>query len=129
MNFKKIADTSFKFTICNLVMTLEFKEECVPQLTTKFGWSVKIKSIKELEWGSRCVASDVIWWKFFKYVSASKFVPSAVVLSSFHQDGDLALKSFRVMVNKELFEVVLLRSSSKSDKKFWNLVLSWLGNL
>ena len=118
MNFKKIADTSFKFTICNLVMTLEFKEECVPQLTTKFGWSVKIKSIQELEWGSRCVGSDISWWKLCKDVSASKCVSSIFVLSLFHQDKDLALKSPRIMVNKELVEAVLLRSSSMSDRKF-----------
>ena len=106
-----------------------FKEGCVPQLTTKFGWSVKIKSIQELEWGSRCVGSDISWWKFSKDVSASKCVPSLFVLSSFHQDEDLALKLPRVMVNKELVEAVLLRSSSKSDRKFSNSVLSWLGDL
>ena len=62
----------------------------MPQLTTKFGWSVKIKSIQELECGGRCVGSDISWWKLCKDVSASKCVPS-VVLSSFHQDEDLVL--------------------------------------
>ena len=108
---------------------MEFKEECVLQLTTKFGWSVKIKSIQELEWGSRCVGSDISWWKLCKDASASKCVPFVVVLSSFHQDEDLALKSPRIMVNNELVEVILLRSLLKSDRKFSNLVLSWLGDL
>ena len=78
---------------------------------------MKIKSIQEIEWGSRCVGSDISWWKLWKDVCASKVVPFAVVLPSFHQDENLALKSPRIMVNKELVEAVLLRSSSKSDRK------------
>ena len=49
---------------------LVFKVGCVPQLTTKLGWLVKVKLIQELE---------------------SKCVPSVLVLSFFHQDDDLAL--------------------------------------
>ena len=104
---------------------LEFKEY-VPQLTTTFGWSVKIKSVQELEWDSTSVGSDITSWKLRKDVSASKYVPSIVVLSSFNQDEDLVLKSPRIMVNKELVEAVILRSSPKSDT---NLVLSWVGDL
>ena len=92
---------------------MESKEECVPQLTTKFGWSVKIESIQELEWGSRYVSSDISWWKLCKDVSASKCVTFVVVLSSFYQDKDLALKSPKIVVNKELVEAVLLRNLSK----------------
>ena len=59
-----------------------------------------------------------------KDISASKCVPSGVVLSSFHQDEDQALtKSPRTMVNKDLVEKVLLQSSSKSDRKFSNSIL------
>ena len=108
---------------------MEFKEACVPQSTTKFGWSVKIKSVQDLDWVSRCVGSDTSWWKLCKDVRASKRIPSAVVLSFFHQDDDLALKSPKIIVNKELDGTVLLKSSSKSDRKFSNLVLSWLGDL
>ena len=91
-------------------MTFGIKEECVLQLTSKFGWSVKLKLIQELEWGNKCVGSDISWWKLCKDVK----VP-------------------RIMVNKELvLEAVLystLRSSSKSDRKFSNLVMSWFGDL
>ena len=72
---------------------LVFKVECVPQLTTKLGWLVKIKSIHELELDSVCVCSDITWSKLCNDVSASKCVPSVVVLSPFHQVEDLALKS------------------------------------
>ena len=82
-----------------------------------------------LEWGSRFVGSDISWWNLCKDVNASKCVLSAVVLSFFHQDEDLALQSPRITVNKELVEAVLLKSSSKSDRKFSNSVLSWLGDL
>ena len=72
---------------------MEFKEKCVLHLTAKFAWSVKINSIKDLERGSRCMGSDISWWKLCKDVSASKCVTSVVVLSSFHQDKDLTLRS------------------------------------
>ena len=108
---------------------LVFKVECVPQLTTKLGWLVKIKSIQELELDSMCVGSDISWSKLCNDVRASKCVPSVVVLSSFHQDEDLALKSPKIIVNKELDEAVLLETSSKPDIKFSNSISSWPGDL
>ena len=56
-----------------------------------------------------CVGSDKSWLKLCKNVKASKYVPSAVVLSSFHQDENLALMSPRVIANKDLDEAVLLK--------------------
>ena len=41
----------------------------------------------------------------------------------FHQDDDLALKSPRIIVNKEFDEAGLRKSSSKCDRKFSNLAL------
>ena len=57
------------------------------------GWLVKIKSIQELELDSMCVGSNRSWSKLCNDVRASKCVPSDVVLSFFHQDENLALKS------------------------------------
>ena len=108
---------------------LEFKEACVPQLTTIFDWSMKIKSMQELKWGSGCVGSDIRWKKLCKDVRASEWAPSAVVLSLFHQDDDQALKSPRIIVSREFDETVLFKSSSKSDRKFSNSALAWLGDL
>ena len=71
---------------------LELKEECVLQLTTKFGRSVKIKAIQELEWGIRCVISDISSWKLCKDGSTSKYVPSAVVLSRQRSDVKITKK-------------------------------------
>ena len=71
---------------------------------------MKIKSIHELELDSLCVGSDISWSKLCNDVSASKCVPSVVVLSSFHQVEDLALKPSKFIVNKELDEAVLLKS-------------------
>ena len=59
---------------------------------------------------SICVGSDISWSKLCNDVSASKCVPSVVVLSSFHQVEDLALKPSKFIVNKELDEAVLLKS-------------------
>ena len=43
----------------NLVMAFSTKVECVPHLTTKLGWLVKIKSIQKLELDSMSVGSDM----------------------------------------------------------------------
>ena len=56
--------------------------------------------------------------KVIQKVKASTCVPSAVVLSFFHRDDDLALISPRIRVNKELDEAFLLKSSLKSDRQF-----------
>ena len=61
---------------------------------------------------------------WYKLITLWKDVPS-IVLSSFNQNEDLALKSPRIMVSKELVEIVLLRSSSKSDRRFSNIILAW----
>ena len=52
-----------------------------------------------------------------------------VVLSLVHQTDDLALKSPKIMVNKELHRVVSLKTFSKFDKKFSNSKQTWLGDL
>ena len=64
-------------------------------LSTEFGWSVKIKSIQELEWDSRCVDSDISWWTLCKDVWSFKCVLSAVVLSPFYENEDLTLKPLK----------------------------------
>ena len=58
--------------MCNLFMVFGIKEACLPQLATKFGWSVRIKSIQEIEWGCSCVGSDISWWKLCEDARASK---------------------------------------------------------
>ena len=83
-------------------MTFRFRVECVPLSTTKFDWPVKIKSIQDVEVGTRWVGSDMSWWKPCKDVRASRCAPSTVVLSFFHQEEDLALKSPRIIVKREL---------------------------
>ena len=60
-----------------------FRDECVPLLTTEFDWSVKIKSVLEVEVGGRWVGPDMSWWKPSKDVRDSRSAPSTVVLSSF----------------------------------------------
>ena len=90
---------------------------------------MKIKSLQELEWDSMCVGSNISWSKLCNDGRASKYVPSAAVLSFFHQDEDLALNSPKVIVKKELDEAILPKSSSNSDSKCSNSILPWLGDL
>ena len=105
---------------------LGFKVECVPLSATEFDWSVKIKSIQEVGAGRRWVDSDIRWLKPCKDVRASS---STVVLSFFHQEEDLALKSPRIIVKRELDDAVVFKMSSKFDKNYSNSAVLWLGDL
>ena len=49
-----------------------------------------------------------------------KCVPSTEALSLVHQTEVLALKSPKIMVNKELHKVLSIKTFSKFDKKFSN---------
>ena len=73
------------------------------------------------------MGSDISLSELCNDVRASKCISSVVVLSSFHQDEDLALKSPKICVNKKLDEGVLLKSSSKLGGKFFkfNILLAW----
>ena len=104
---------------------LVFKVECVPQLTTKLGWLVKIKSIHELKVDSMCVGSDISWSKLCNDVRASKYVLSVVVLSSFHQDENLALKSPKI---KKLDATVLLQSYSRSTINWYGAMFTCMAS-
>ena len=76
-----------------------------------------------------CVGSNLNWSNLCNGARVSKCVPPAVAFSSFHQDKGLALKSPKVIVNKEFNEAGLLGSLSKSHRKFSNSIFFWLGDL
>ena len=59
----------------------------------------------------------------------SSCVPSVLVLSLVYQTEDLALKSRKIMVNKELQKVLSFKTFSKFDKKCSNSKVFWLGVL
>ena len=108
---------------------LGFRDECVQLSTTKFDWSVKNKSIQEVEVGRRWVGSVMSWWKSCKNVRASRRAPSTVVLSFFHQKEDLALKSPGIIGKRELDDAVVFKMSSTFDKNSSNSAVFWLGDL
>ena len=85
-----------------------------------FQWSVNIKSMQDKVCGSRWVGCDTSWWNPCTVVRDSSCVASIVILSLVHQTEDLSLKSSKVMVNKELQEVVYADIFSKFDKKVSN---------
>ena len=67
--------------------------------------------------------------KGFKLCPFNFIIAISVVLSLVHQtDEDLALKSLKIMVNKELNEVVSFKTFSKFDKKISNSKLSSIGS-
>ena len=57
------------------------------------------------------MGSDISLSELCNDVKASKCISSVVVLSSFHQDEDLALKSPKIIGNKELDEAVLFKNT------------------
>ena len=56
------------------------------------------------------VGWDISWWNPSILAWDSSCVPSIVILSLVHQTEDLALKSHKIMVNKELHKVVSLKT-------------------
>ena len=60
---------------------------------------------------------------------AFRRAPSIVVLPFFHQKEDLALKSFRIIVRRELDDAVVFKMLSKFDENSLNSVVFWLGDL
>ena len=53
---------------------------------------------------------------------------SVVVLSLVYQTENLGLQSPNIIANKSLFEVVPFKIFSKSEIKFSNSIISWLGD-
>ena len=104
---------------------LGFRDECVQLSTTKFDWSVKNKSMQEVEVGRRWVGSVMSWWKSCEDVRASRRAPSTVVLSFFHQKADVALMSPGIIGKRELDDAVVFKMSSKFDKNSSNLAVFW----
>ena len=56
-----VTDFQLNFAITVWWWQLEWREELTPDSITKFGWDVKIRSIKELEFSSICVVSLINW--------------------------------------------------------------------
>ena len=103
-----------------------WREGWTPLSTAKFGWSVKIRSIHDDEWGSKWVGSEISCYKPCIVVRDSICVPSWDVTSSGHHDLDLALKSPSIIV-KEGFNCLIWFSSIKIRQKFIKLSnrLTW----
>ena len=72
---------------------LACKEEWAPLWITKLGWSIKITSMQEEDWGRICVGSVISWWSQWDEETNSRSIPSLVETSPFHQEFDLRLKS------------------------------------
>ena len=83
------------------------KDAWTPEVTDKFGWSAKTKSMKQE--------------LFFEL-----FVPSEVLISSDYQDEDLSLKSPVITDTVSLHLLMSLKSCSRSDKwvKF-GFIFAW----
>ena len=100
----------------------------MPLITAKFGWSVKIRSIHDVELGGKWAGSEISCWKPCTVIRDSICVPSWDLTSSGHYDLDLALKSPSIIVKEGLDCLIWFRSLSKLDKNSSNAVLDWFGD-
>ena len=70
---------------------LPWREGCAPDLTTRLGWSVKMRSILGEELGNMCVGSITNCFKPHDEVRTSIWIPSSVLVSKAHHDLERAL--------------------------------------
>ena len=68
-------------------------ERSIPFSITKLAWFQKVRSIKEEEVESMCIASQIIWLRPNEDAVESILVPSVVVILFLHQTVALPLKS------------------------------------
>ena len=101
------------------------KEGWTPQTTAKLGWSVKMRSMQDNEFGNRWVGSHISWCSPC-IVNESMSVPSGDVLSSGHHDLDLALKLSNIIVKDGLSPLTKLSRFSNFDKNSSNSTVDWL---
>ena len=69
------------------------RERSIPFSITKLALFEKVRSIKEEEVESMCIASQIIWLTPYEDAVESILVPSVVVILFLHQTVALALKS------------------------------------
>ena len=89
--------------------------ECNDERTPDRVWpglSVKTRSIQEVLFVYIHIGSFISWKKPFDEGNASKFDISVVLISSEHQEGDLASKSPAILVNAGLRLFMSLTSFS-----------------
>ena len=73
------------------------------------------------------VGSFIICWHQLPDVNESNFVPSVVLISSDHQEKDLALKSPLTKVKYGFHRFISRNVFSKFTKNWLNSSLVWLG--
>ena len=93
--------STLRFNLENVIWwrQFSFKEGWVPQSIIYLGWSVKIKSIQDVDWGNIWVASEINCLKPCVVVKGSFRVPLMLVMFFDHHVDDLALKSPRITAN------------------------------
>ena len=80
----------------------ETQREIYSVLNTKLAWFEKVRSIKEDEVESMCIASQMIWLRPYEDAVESILVPSVVVILFLHQTVALALK-YPLTIIKQFF--------------------------
>ena len=116
--------TYFKLNFAKTIWwwQLEWREEWIPDSITMFGWDVKIRSIREEEFGNICVGSLIIWSNLSCEVTFSVVYLQNLFCLYYTNLLNLALKS-PIAVNRKWFfcarnSSVISKISEKVSKSF-----------
>ena len=86
-------------------------------------------SIQKEEFANKCVGWVINCCKPYEVVTESILVPSIVLISLFHHDFDLALKSPRIIEKSGVRTLISWSNVSKFKRKSLKTVPVWLGDL
>ena len=101
----------------------------LPLSATRSGWSVKIRSIHEDEFGKRWLGCDICWSKPYVEVKNSIWIPSLVVISWVHHVLNFTLKSPNTVKKVDPNCITSLRILSRLYWKLLNSVEVWLADI
>ena len=99
----------------------------LPLFITRFGWSVKMRSMQDDEFWRMCVGSDISWQKPHSELMDSICGPLLFVMLWTHQILDLALKSPCRIVKAGSWFLILPKRFSRDKIKCSNSPGFWLG--
>ena len=118
------------------MMTVWMKRWMVYTISYQIELVRKDETIQEEQFACRCVCWDIkcVGWgincfKPYEGMTASILLPAFVLISLFHHDFDLTLKSWRINEKSDLKKFISGSIFSKFERKYLKSELVWLGDL
>ena len=106
-----------------------WREGWMPDSMNRLGWSVKIRSMQDLDWPIMWVRPEINWFNPRSDVSDSNFFPSSLSLLLPHHWGERKWKSLVITTPCGSSAEILDNIDSKFFMKWLNSDFPWLGFL